>query len=295
MWVSEGIISRDQAESICEFERRVAPSRVSATEVLAFAGSAVAAGVAFALTADIWHQLSLMERTATGGLVTVSLMTVGIVARDDASPAMKRLGDTTLLLAIPAIALTVGLGAGAIAGSRTSMLMASTAAWIVAIPLYSWRRSSAQQVAVFLTTVGFGLSLLIHSFENVPGVLFGLLIFIVGTGWVAGTGIGTITPRLTGETVGAVAALVGSMVFFLGLDTGVVGALIVAVAVSAGTVAVGATYSRIVLTVVGIVALASYVPWLASEILGPSIGAPFILVTAAMVLVLWATRKTKKR
>ena len=138
MWVTEGIISRDQAESICEYERRVAPSRVRPAEALAYAGSAVAAGVAFALVADVWHQLSRLERTTTLSLVTGSLIIVGIVAHDDASPAMKRLGDTTLLLAIPAVALTVGLGTGAIAGPRTSILLASTAAWIVAIPLYSW-------------------------------------------------------------------------------------------------------------------------------------------------------------
>jgi len=295
MWVTEGIISRDQAESICEYERQVTPSRVTASEALAYAGSAVAVGVAFTLTAEIWHQLARMERIATLGLVALSLMTVGVMSGRNGSPAGRRLGYTALLLAVPAVALTVGVGAGATAGSRTSMLIASIAAWIVAIPLYSWRRSSPQQVALFLATVGLSLSLVMRSFENVPGVLLGALIFIVGAGWVAGTGAGKITPRLTGEIAGAVASLLGSMVFFIGLDEGVVGALAVAVAVSAGTVAVGVTYSRITLTIVGIVALASYVPWLASEILGPSIGAPFILVASAMALALWATRKSKKR
>jgi hypothetical protein len=172
--------------------------------------------------------------------------------------------------------------------------MASTVAWIVATPLYSWRRSSPQQVALFVSSLIFGLSLMMRSFENVSGVLLGMLIVIVGAAWVAAASVGWITPRLTGEIAGAVASLVGSMVFFLGLDTGVVTALAVVVAVAVGTVTFGVARSRIVLTIVGIVALASYVPWLASEILGPSVGAPFMLVTAAMALVLWAARRAKK-
>ena len=294
MWVTEGIISRDQAESICEYERRVAPSRVKTAEALAYAGSAVAAGVAFAIATGVWHQLSRMERTATVSLVTGSLMTIGVVAHDNASPAMKRLSGTTLLLAVPAFGLTVGLWMGSTAAPRTSILIATMAAFVAATPLYSWQRSSPQQVALFLTTLSFCLSLVMRSFESVPGVLFGALAFLVGAGWVAGASVGWITPRLTGEIAGAVASLIGSMVFFIGLATGFVAALAFAVAVAVGTVTFGVVRSRIALTIVGIVALASYVPWLASEILGPSIGTPFILVTAAMTLVLWATRRTKR-
>lgn len=292
MWVAEGIISRDQAESICEFERRVTPSRVGAAEALAYAGSTVGAGVAFALSAGAWHQMSHLERAGTVGLVAVSLMIVGLVATAS-SPAMRRLGNTALFLAVPAVGLTIGLFAGGIAGQGTSVLLASTAAWIVAIPLFAWHRSSPQQVAVFLATLGFGVSLVMQFFESVPVALPGLLIFVIGAGWVAATSAGRITPRLTGEVTGAVASLIGSMVLFLGLTTGVGVALAVAVAISAGTVAIGVAYSRIVLTIVGIVALGSYVPWLASEVLGPSIGAPFILVSTAMALALWATRNKK--
>jgi hypothetical protein len=166
---------------------------------------------------------------------------------------------------------------------------------MVAAVLYSGQRSSPRQVALLLTTLSVLLSLAMHSFENVSIALTGMLIVFIGAGWLTATGVGWITPRLTGEIAGSVSSLVGSMVLFLGLDTSVVGALAVAVAVAVGAVTIGVTRSRIALTIVGIVALASYVPWLASEILGPSIGTPFILVTAAMALVLWATRKTTKK
>jgi hypothetical protein len=291
LWVTEGIISRDQAASICEFERRVAPSRVHGAEALAYAGSAIAAGLAVSLVASVWLQLSHTERTAAAGLVAVSLMLVGTFADANASPAMRRLSNTTFFLSVPAIGITVGLWASTIAGPETSTLLASTAASTVALPLYAWRRSSPQQVAVFLATLSFIVSVVMRFFESVPAAIPGVLVFVVGAGWVVATSVGWITPRLTGEIVGAAASLIGSMLLFMGLDSGGTVALAVAVAVSAGTVAIGVIRSRIVLTIVGVAALASYVPWLASVVLGPSTGAPFILAAAAMSLALWATRK----
>ena len=295
MWVTEGIISRDQAESICEFERRVTPSRVSAAEVLALASSAIAAGAAFAITADVWPQLSRMERIATLGLVAISLLTAGTMSSGSGSPALKRLGNTALFLAVPVVGGTVGVAAGAVAGPTTSLLMASVAAWMIAAPLYMWRRSVPQHIALFLATLSFVLSALMYPFAILPAILPGAVVFVVGAAWVAAVTSEWIPPRLAGEIAGAATALVGSMMLLIAFGTGLAGALAVAVAVSVGTVAFGVTRSRIVLTIVGIVALSSYVPWLVSEILGPSIVVPLTLVTAATALALWATRKAKKR
>jgi hypothetical protein len=142
--------------------------------------------------------------------------------------------------------------------------------------------------------VSFGSSLAIYLSANHSEVVPGSLIFIIDTAWVSAAYAGTITPRLTAETAGAVAAFVGSVVFFIGLTAGLLGALVLAVGVAVGAVAIGVTRSRIVFTIVGIAALVSYVPWLASAILGPSIAAPFVVAVTAMTLALWATRRTKK-
>ena len=293
-WVTEGIISRDQAQSIYEYERQVAPSRVTAFEAVAYASSAVAAGVAFAMVADVWHELTRTARVTTAGLTAISLLSVGITTIGDTSPAVKRLGQAALMMAVPAISLTVTIATRAGMSSQASLLMGSVVALTAAAPIYARWPSSPQQIALFYATLSVVLSLVIIPFNTAPDPLAGAAAFAVGLAWIVAADVGWITPRLTGEISGAVAALIGSALFLIGFDTGLAPALAGTVAVAVGSVILGVKRSRVVLTIAGIIALASYVPWLVSEVLGPSTGTPFTLVATAMGLALWATRKSKR-
>lgn len=292
-WVTEGIISRDQAESICRYERRVTPSRVTTPEALAYAGTAVLAGIALALVADVWQHTSRMARLGTVGFIALGLLVVGLTAATDTMPTVRRIGETGLFLSVPAVALTVSVATGAGVGATTSILIASAAASVLAAALYTRWRSGPQHVALLLSTLSLALSLAMWPFEDVPDALPGIVFFAAGTGWVLAATRGWLIPRLTGEIAGALAALAGSTMLAVGFDSGLVAVLAVAVGVAVGTVAFGVTRSRVALTIAGIVALASYVPWLASEVLGPSIGTPFALVASAMAIALWATRRSK--
>jgi hypothetical protein len=236
-----------------------------------------------------------MARLGTVGLIALCLLVVGLTAATDASPTVNRIGETALFLAVPAAALTVGIATGTSVGATTSILMASAAASVLAAALYARWRSGPQHVALSLSTLSLALSLAMWPFEDVPDALPGIVVFAAGTGWVVAATRGWLVPRLTGEITGALASLIGSTMFVIGFDSGLVVTLAVAVGVAVGTVAFGVTRSRVALTIAGIVALASFVPWLASEVLGPSIGAPFALVTTAMALALWATRRSKNR
>ena len=293
-WVTEGIISRDQARSICEYERQVAPSRVTAFEAIAYAGSAMAAGVAFAMVLGAWQQLTRAARVGVTSFTAASLMAVGIMAVDDSAPPVRRFGEAALLLAVPTIALTTGITVGAGVGVTTSILIGSGVAWAVAVPLYATWRTGPQNVALFCATLSFVLSLVMYPFEPVPGALPGAVVLAVGAGWVAASVTERMRPRLTSEISGSAAALIGSMMILMGFTTGLAAALAIAVALSGGIVTFGVARSRITLTVVGLVAMGTYVPWLASEIFGSSIAGPFTMVATAMALALWATRKSKR-
>ena len=295
MWVTEGIISRDQAESICEYERRVAPSRVRTAEALAYVVASTAVVAAIIMVAGIWSDVGRGSRFALFAITAIALLTIGVISASEKEPWVRRFARILMMFAIPLIVLTSEMAASTWLASEVAVVVAYAVAWLTAAPLYGRWRSSPQQTALFLATIGFVMSFFVILLGNGPGALPGSVVILVSGIWLALVYSGRIEPRLTGEILASVTALVGSMMLLVGLDVGLSVALVFAVAVSAGTVAIGATRSRPVLTIVGIVALSSYIPWLASETLGPSVGVPFTLVTTVAALALWVTRKTPKR
>jgi hypothetical protein len=294
-WVSEGIISQDQAESIREYERRVTSSRGTAAEVLGYVVASTAAGAAIIMVAGIWNDVGRGSRFALLAITAIALLTIGVISASEKEPWVRRFARILMMFAVPLIVLTSEIAASTWIASEGAVVVGYAVAWSTAAPLYGQWRSSPQQTALFLATIGLAMSLSVILFGNGPGARPGAVVILVSGIWLALVTSGRIVPRLTGEILGSLTALVGSMMYLVGLDVGLSVALVVAVAVSAGTVAIGATRSRPVFTIVGIVALSSYIPWLASEVLGPSIGVPFTLVTTVAALALWVTHKTVKR
>jgi hypothetical protein len=294
-WVSEGIISQHQAESICEYEGRVTSSRGTAIEILGYVGASTAVGAAIIVVADIWSDVGRGSRVALLAVTAIALLIIGVITASEEEPWVRRFGRVLMMLAIPLIVLAAQVAANTWIASDVAIALGYAVAWLTAAPLYGRWRSSPQQAGLFVATIGLVMSILVIAVGNGPEALPGSVVILVSGIWLALVHSGRIVPRLTGEILGSVTALVGSMMFLVGLDVGLAVALVVAVAVSAGIVVIGATRSRPVLTILGIVALSSYIPWLASEILGPSIGAPFTLAAAVAALALWATRKTRKK
>jgi hypothetical protein len=294
-WVSEGIISQHQAESICEYEGRVTSSRGTAIEILGYVGASTAVGAAIIMVADIWSDVGRGSRVALLAVTAIALLIIGVITASEEEPWVRRFGRVLMMLAIPLIVLAAQVAANTWIASDVAIALGYAVAWLTAAPLYGRWRSSPQQAGLFVATIGLVMSILVIAVGNGPEALPGSVVILVSGIWLALVHSGRIVPRLTGEILGSVTALVGSVMFLVGLDVGLAVALVVAVAVSAGIVAIGATGSRPVLTILGIVALSSYIPWLASEILGPSTGAPFTLAAAVAALALWATRKTKKK
>lgn len=294
-WVSEGIISQDQAESIREYEGRVTSSRGTAAEVLGYVVASTAVVAAIIMVAGIWNDVGRGSRFALLATTAIALLTIGVISTSEKEPWVRRFARILMMFAIPLIALTSDIAASTWIASEVAVVVGYAVAWLTAAPLYRRWRSSPQQAALFLATIGLVMSTSVLVLGNGPRALPGSIVILVSGIWLALVHSGRIEPRLTGEILGSVTALVGSMMLLVGLDVGLSVALVIAVAVSAGTVVIGTTRSRPVLTIVGIVALSSYIPWLASEILGPSIGVPFTLITAVAALALWVTRKANNK
>ncbi|MCL1587863.1 MAG: DUF2157 domain-containing protein [Actinomycetia bacterium] len=294
-WVSEGIISQDQAVSIREYEGRVTSSRGTAAEVLGYVVASTAVVAAIIMVADIWNDVGRGSRFSLLAITAIALLTIGVISASEKEPWVRRFARILMLFAIPLIVLTSEIAASTWIASEFAVVVGYAIAWLTATALYLRWRSSPQQTALFLATIGMVMSITVLVLGNGPRALPGSVLILVSVIWLALVHSRRIEPHLTGEILGSVTALVGSMMLLVGLDVGLSIALLVALAVSAGTVAIGTIRSRPVLTIVGIVALSSYIPWLASETLGPSIGVPFTLVTTLAALALWVTLKTVRK
>ncbi len=290
-WVSEGIISPDQAESIREYERRVTPSRGTAIEVLGYVGSTMVAAAALIMVSDIWSDLSRVSRVSVLGISALSLAVIGSVSAPDDSPRVARFGRAALMLCVPAIAFTVGVAVGAWVDVSTSVLIGSATAWVAAAGMYLRWRSTLQHIALFFTTLSVALSVSMYPFDNVPDALPGAVVFGVGAGWLAIASLRWITPRPVAEVLGSLTAFAGSIVLVVGFEAGARVSLIIVVIASVGALAAGVLRSRVVLTITGVTGLVFYIPWLTTEFLGPTIGGPLMLLATGMLLALWATRK----
>jgi hypothetical protein len=294
-WVTEGIISAEQAEAILDFEGRDARSRVTAIEVLAYVGAAMVLAAAIVLVTDLWPGLSLVERLIVLGLATVVLTVVGWISTGEKRSSMRRFGETSLLLAVAAFGSTVGVAADAVVESETASWLGFGAALAAAVGLYRRHESYPQHAAMFLAFGGFALASVILPFDSPPDALPGATILAVGAIWVAASTTERIEPRTLGEILGSVAALGGSLLFVIGAGDNEIAFTAMLIVLSIGTLVVGVRTNRVVLIAAGMIGLIAYIPWLVTDVLGDSIGAPVALLVTGSLLAASAMYMARRR
>lgn len=124
-----------------------------------------------------------------------------------------------------------------------------------------------------------------HPFLRIPDALPGTIAVVVGMAWVALVSTGSVTPRLIGEILGSVTALVASLVLAVTLGSILTVAAAIFVLAAIGGIAFGASHDRGTLTAFGIVALVVHIPLLTTELLGPDFGAPLSLFLTGAAIV----------
>ncbi|MEN8238937.1 MAG: DUF2157 domain-containing protein [Actinomycetota bacterium] len=294
-WVNEGIISHDQAESIREYERRVTPSRGTPVEVLGYIGAAMVASAAFIMVSDVWGELSLASRLSVLTMTAISLVLIGWISAGDDSDAVRRFARVALLLSVPVIGAGAGVAAGVWVGTSTSVVIGSALAWVSAGVMYRQWRSSPQHVALFFATFSFVLAVSMDPFERVPDALPGSVILTLGMVWLILAVAGKITPLLTGELLGSLTVFAGSIVLTVSIEPTATVAAACFVVLSGSGIAFGVARGRTSLTVIAILGIVIYLPWLITEMFGPTTGAPLALLATGAALAYGTSRSSGRR
>ncbi len=296
-WVSEGIISQDQADSIHEYERQVAPSRGSAIEVLGYLGAALAASAGFMMASGVWSDLSRTSRVALVGVAAIALVIIGEAAARGSTDVIRRLGAMMLMLAVPVIGAAIAIAVDTWGEPRLAVVIASGGALMAAAIMYGQRQSSPQHIALFLASLSLAFSGFMFATDGGSEIIIGSVILGVGLIWVILAATDTLPPRLVGEILGALTALAGSSFLAATIGPSAEPVAVALIAIAIVGIAFGVTRGHVPLTIAGATGVVIFVPWLATEIFGSDTGvpiAPMSIFVVGAVLAAWAIYRARK-
>jgi hypothetical protein len=301
-WLDAGLITNEQAASIRAFEHGAAaltprPSGITiAVEAIAYLGVVLALAATFAL----WAQLDAgtWERaTLTVGVTVIACAAGWILGRGE-DPGLVRLGSTLWLLATGTAAFGAASVIQAIDPTRITQgdvdepmaLAIGVAMAVVGWLGYLIRHHPITHIGAFAGTVGFAFAAaLFWSVADQPHWI-GVALAGIGIAWYLAS------PRLAGPEVGptlATGALVVAPLF--GVDRATDLALVLGVAVSAATVALGIRAAGWGGLAIGGVALFGYSTAAIVHFFGDTIGAPLSLLIAGALLLVVAVVVTRLR
>ena len=212
-WVSERVISREDADAIAAFESgRTPPSRgrgvTPVTEALAYLGAALAVAAGGTALGGEWDGLSAAGRIAVPGTIWLVLFGVGWWIRGAASPAQVRLGHILWFLSATALAWTVG--SVVVDGFRAERwpLWSGAAVALFAGALYLARPSTLQQLAL-----AGGLVLLAVGLAEDSWAAMGGAFWAIGAAWILLGARRLLVRSETASTVGSLLMLLGALLF----------------------------------------------------------------------------------
>jgi len=253
-WVSEGVISRADANAIAAFEsgRRPPSGGAGVTPVaegLAYLGGALAVAAAGTALGGQWSQLSTALHIAIAAAIWLSLLLAGWWFRDGPSPPMVRLSRLLWLLSAAALAWTAELvfEEGFDVDGQAGFAASGAATAVYAAALYLARPSSLQQLAI----VG-GVLMLAISFAEDSATATGWVIWLFGIAWlVLGWRRALVEPEAA-MTIGSILLMLGTI--FVAVREEEVGAWL-AVASSGGLIGAGVGLRRTAVMVIGTIGL----------------------------------------
>lgn len=296
-WVEHGIISSDQASRIQKFENTEIPRRSLAVEILGYVGATLILAAGAALMSDSWPDFETSLRLSILLIGTGLLTWVGMVAISNRGEPLRRLGQTALMLTVPTVGVAARIATDtAIPGN--SVLVGFLVASIVAIGFYLRGPSYPQHIALFGAAIGFAVNLVLRPSGSAEALFVGLVMILVGVGWVSASTVGPLKERTLGEVLGSGAVVIGSTILVATLDDPAPAAIIVFIVASVGVIWFSLLRDRTVVLVAGMIGIVLYVPWLITETLGDTVGAPIALFAAGALLIgsaIFLLRKPTRR
>ncbi|MFC2153338.1 DUF2157 domain-containing protein [Actinomycetota bacterium] len=237
-WRDAGIISREQAERIEDFElhgEAPAPRRLTlVTEVAAYVGSVLAVMGGAAVVGSSWDDLSFGVQLGVG----IAVMAVGFVtgtwlARFE-EVGMQRLGRFLWAIGTGGVALFAFTVVAQIDPDEEGWIAAGVGVTVFGVSAVLWRNLD-RPLQLLTTAIGFGVTLgALSALTDSPMWIASIVLLIIGGGLAAGAAMRRIQPRMIAVAVGTVAAYVGAfMLSETNERLGSAAALVVAIVVVA--------------------------------------------------------------
>jgi hypothetical protein len=299
-WTSAGLLDAAQAEAIARFEAehpefaavtpgpadRAAPRHVLPAEAIGYVGAALAFSAIAWMLGEVWIEIAPVGQLALVGLLTVLLFGGGAMLMRSTSAPLQRLTSVLLLGGLVGAGWCAAIIGGELLELSGDVLAVTITATLVvlAVPLYLLRRRALPQIAALGSIVGLTVSLLLLPDLTPDLWVFGLVIWAIGVGWLLLSLGAFLPPTAVSGVLGGLLALIGPQI--AGGASGTATWWLVLGALTAGAL-VGLALWRDTLhhLVVGAIGLFVYVPMLAFELFGDTIGAPATLLVIGLLLV----------
>jgi hypothetical protein len=283
-WVTASLITPQEAEAIERFEEHEtavesAPRRVPlVTEALGYLGAVLALAAGIALFAERWDDLAVGARLAAIGVAAAAAFGFGWLLRNSSEPAIRRLGSVAWAGSVVLVAwFAAGFATDVLETSdRTTGIIASVTATIVAGALFAFRRLPLQQLALFVAlffAVGFLLE------DPVP---IGTAMLVIGLAWFALGWRDILEPRYTALVLGSLGILIGPMTI-AGEATGA--GLLIGLAMAAAVVTAGVLLREAALLGIGVVGLFVFLIRTVTYFFEGTVGVPIALLAAGAVVL----------
>jgi hypothetical protein len=285
-WIQAGILSRDQANAIVEFERgrEARPGRVSLlTEALGYVGAVLATAGGAAALGQVWEDLSEAAHVSILAAAAIAAFAGGWLLRSQKEPAIGRLMSVLWTLSVGAVAGATGLLFGEVleVSEQGMPLAIGGAAAIYAGALWFARRFVLQQVALF----AMGLVAAIGAIEILPGDTpswaYAMVAWSYGLAWTLLGWFKVMTPAWAAVPLGAIVGLQGPSI---GADE--YGWLFILALLSAGALmAASITERQLPLLAIGAIGAFVYLTWSVIKYFGDVLGVPTALALVGAVVL----------
>ena len=285
-WRDAGLLEPRQLEAIEHFEEEhhpvEQPRRIPVVaEAIGYLGAALAGAAVMFFAINQWDQWSDTTRVAVLTVATLVAFAAGWFTRISDEPAIRRLSTVLLTATVGGTAATAVILGSDVLDLRDSIAAqyAGGAALVVAFGLYLYRRHMLLQLAM----LGAALLTILPGFDRVSmdtRQLWsgGTLIALGGTWFVLGWRE-ILTPGRGARIVGPVVALMGASALYDG-DPDRTWALLVAVVIAIGIVALSIPFEQPELTFIGSVfTFQNLLIWL-NESLKGTLAVPIALLVA---------------
>lgn len=298
-WVTEGIITREQAALIVAHGEAVRVTEVGApagrsplaVEALGYLGGAIVVASTMLIGARFWNDIGTTTRLAILGAAAAALVGLGTAVPSRLGEMGSRLRSVLWLGATLAFAAVLGVLAADTLGLHENdvVLLVASGTSVLAGALWSRHRVILQQVAMMVALMATAAAAIADAVatEALPA----LGVWAVGAVWmILGWG-GLLAPRTAALAFGAASMMFGAMAT-MSYDAGIVLAISTATAI----VIIAAAFRDVILLGIGAVAALGTLPVAVNEWFPNALAAPLALLVVGLALVgiaVWTARRRK--